>query len=68
MLVGADNKATLRVVQTARMIGQNWLVTSGVAAGDKVIVDGLQQLRPGTVVQASEATDVAQDAPAGPAK
>jgi membrane fusion protein (multidrug efflux system) len=65
MLVGADNKAALRVVQTARAIGANWLVTGGLAVGDRVIVDGLQQLRPGMEVQA---TETAADAPAGAAK
>jgi len=54
MLVGPDNKAVLRVVQATRAIGTSWLVTGGLAAGDKVIVDGLQQLRPGMEVQASE--------------
>jgi membrane fusion protein (multidrug efflux system) len=54
MLVGPGNKAVLRVVQASRAIGANWLVTGGLAAGDKVIVDGLQQLRPGMEVQATE--------------
>ncbi len=65
LLVGPDNKAALRVVQATRAIGANWLVTSGLAAGDRVIVDGLQQLRPGTEVQATETTT---DAPDGAAK
>jgi membrane fusion protein (multidrug efflux system) len=65
MLVGPGDKAVLRVVQTTRTIGTNWLVTSGLTAGDKVIVDGLQQLRPGMEVQASE---VADDPPAGEAR
>jgi membrane fusion protein (multidrug efflux system) len=54
MLVGPGNKAMLRVVQATRTIGANWLVTSGLAAGDQVIVDGLQQLQPGMEVQATE--------------
>jgi len=65
MLVGAGNKAELRVIQATRAIGANWLVTGGLVAGDRVIVDGLQQLRPGMEVQATEA---AADAAAGPAK
>ncbi len=65
MLVGPNNKAVLQVVHATRAIGANWLVTGGLAAGDKVIVDGLQQLRPGMEVLASE---VHHDVPAGSAK
>jgi membrane fusion protein (multidrug efflux system) len=65
MLVGPGNKAMLRVVQASQAIGANWLVTSGLAAGDRVIVDGLQQLRPGMEV---EATETAGDASAGAVK
>ncbi len=65
MLVGPDNKAALQVVQATRAIGANWLVTGGLKAGDRVIVDGLQQLRPGMEVQATETTT---DAPDGAAK
>jgi membrane fusion protein (multidrug efflux system) len=69
MLVGADGRAALRVIQATRAIGTNWLVTGGLAAGDHVIVDGLQQLRPGMPVQAIEAPADASDGPAsGPAK
>jgi len=65
MLVGPSNKAVLRIVQTTRAIGTNWLVTGGLAVGDKVITDGLQQLRPGMAVQATAALD---ENSAGPAK
>jgi membrane fusion protein (multidrug efflux system) len=58
MLVGPGNKAEQRVVQATQAIGSNWLVTSGLAAGDKLIVDGLQQLRPGMEVQPTETTEV----------
>ncbi len=35
-----------------RAIGDRWLVTKGLAAGDQVIVDGLQRIRPGADVKA----------------
>jgi len=54
LLLGPDNKATLRLVQATRVIGANWLVTGGLNAGERVIVDGLQQLRAGMEVQATE--------------
>jgi len=65
MLVGPGSKAVLKLVQTTRAVGANWLVTGGLSAGDQVIVEGLQQLRPGMVVQA---TEVAEDASAGAVK
>jgi membrane fusion protein (multidrug efflux system) len=42
-----------RAITVDRAVGNQWLVTSGLAAGDRVIVEGLQMLRPGTVVKAS---------------
>ena len=37
----------------SRTIGDKWLVEEGLAAGDKVIVEGLQKIRPGAVVKAT---------------
>jgi membrane fusion protein, multidrug efflux system len=55
-VVGADNKAAVRVVKTDRAIGDQWLVSEGVAPGDKVIVVGIQSARPGSVVHPHEVT------------
>jgi len=54
LVVDKDNKAALKIVQTSRAVGNKWLVTGGLVAGDKVIVDGLQKVRPGAEVQATE--------------
>jgi membrane fusion protein (multidrug efflux system) len=63
LVVDKDNKAALKIVQTSRAIGDKWIVTGGLAAGDKVIVDGLQKVRPGALVQATEVKgDAAADA------
>jgi membrane fusion protein, multidrug efflux system len=51
LLVGPDNKAVLRGVKIGRSIGDKWLVLSGLAAGDKVITEGLMRIKPGTVVR-----------------
>ena len=40
-VVGPNNKAQLRVLTTARVVGDKWLVTSGLSPGDRLIVDGL---------------------------
>jgi membrane fusion protein (multidrug efflux system) len=45
-LVGADNKAMLKAVSASRTVGTDWLVESGLAAGDKVIVEGLDRVKP----------------------
>lgn len=52
MVVGAGNKAEQRPIAVGRTIGANWLVTSGLRAGDKVIVEGTTMLRPGMQVNA----------------
>lgn len=54
LVVNAENKVELRELTTDRAIGDKWLVTSGLAAGEKVIVEGLQMVRPGAEVVASE--------------
>lgn len=48
MTVGQDGKAELRQVRVSRTIGSKWLVESGLAAGDKVVVAGVQKIRPGS--------------------
>jgi membrane fusion protein (multidrug efflux system) len=52
LVVGADGKLQPRILTTARTIGDNWLVTQGVRAGDKVVVEGAMMLRPGMAVRA----------------
>lgn len=54
MVVDAAGKAEVRKVTIERSIGNQWLVTDGLKAGDKLIVDGLQQVRPGMPVKVKE--------------
>jgi membrane fusion protein (multidrug efflux system) len=54
LVVGADNKVEQRRLVTDRAIGDQWLVTSGLKAGDRVVVEGLQSAQPGMRVDASE--------------
>jgi hypothetical protein len=51
LVVGEDKKATLRVVETGPAVGNQWEVTRGLKAGEQVIVDGLQNIRPGVAVR-----------------
>jgi membrane fusion protein (multidrug efflux system) len=49
---GSVGKVALRALEIGRAIGHAWLVTGGIASGDRVIVDGLARARPGTRVRA----------------
>lgn len=51
LVVGADNMVELRVLQTPRAVGSQWLVASGLKPGDQVIVSNLQKVRPGMPVK-----------------
>jgi membrane fusion protein (multidrug efflux system) len=54
-VVGPDGKADLRVLQTSRAIGNQWLISDGLQPGDQLIVDNLQKVRAGMAVQPSPA-------------
>ena len=51
LLVGKGGKAELRIVETGPAIGDQWVVIAGLKAGDRVIVDNLQNVRPGAMVR-----------------
>jgi membrane fusion protein (multidrug efflux system) len=50
LVVGADNKPAPRPVTVAGSQGPDWVITGGLAAGDRVIVDGVQKMMPGAPV------------------
>jgi membrane fusion protein (multidrug efflux system) len=54
--VTADNKVETRTFANSVVSGNNWLVTEGIADGDRLIVDGLQQLADGATVAPVDAT------------
>jgi membrane fusion protein (multidrug efflux system) len=54
MVIGVEDKVEARTVQTSQSLGDKWVVTEGLAPGERVIVEGLQRARPGTQVQAQE--------------
>jgi membrane fusion protein (multidrug efflux system) len=58
MVVNAEGVVEARPVQVAQSLGENWVVISGLQAGERVIVEGLQRVRPGAPVQADEAGSV----------
>lgn len=67
-VIGKDGKAEPRQLQTGAVVNGQWLVTSGLAAGDQLIVDGLQRLRPGAPVQAAAAAPAQTAASAAQAR
>ncbi|MBF0438969.1 MAG: efflux RND transporter periplasmic adaptor subunit, partial [Magnetococcales bacterium] len=54
MMVDANNKVTPRPIKTGGFSGHDWVVLEGLKEGEKVIVTGLQKLRPGMVVTPKE--------------
>ncbi|CAG9295063.1 membrane fusion protein (multidrug efflux system) [Celerinatantimonas diazotrophica] len=61
MLVNADDQIQPKIIKTERAIGQDWLVSSGLKVGDKVVVAGLQNIRQGSKVQPNDVTANYQD-------
>src|SRR3546814_550381 len=54
MVVNADGVVEQRPVVVSQTIGDQWLVESGLAAGDRVVVEGLQKIAPGARVEVVE--------------
>lgn len=75
MVVGEDGKVSPRPIKIGSAKGNQWLVLSGLNAGDKVMVDGFQKLQPGATVKpvawqapgSKPAAGVSAPAPAAPA-
>jgi membrane fusion protein (multidrug efflux system) len=51
LIVDTDGKVQQRMITVDRTIGDKWLVSSGIAQGDRVIVEGMQKVRPGASVK-----------------
>jgi membrane fusion protein (multidrug efflux system) len=54
LVVDSASKVEMRRVEVAQGTGQNLTVTKGLQAGEKVITEGVQKVRPGQAVQATE--------------
>lgn len=65
MTVGAEDKVEPRLIKVARTVGDSWLVSDGLKAGDRVILEGLQKARPGTAVKTVPFGSAPAAAPAG---
>jgi membrane fusion protein, multidrug efflux system len=74
LVVGSDGKVVRKEVSADRQQGADWIVSKGLAAGDRVIVSGVQRAQPGQPVKAvpadakAPAAGAEAKAPAAPAK
>jgi membrane fusion protein, multidrug efflux system len=67
LVIDGTGKAEQRKLKIDRAIGDAWLVTEGLKAGDRVVVEGLQKTRPGSAVKVVSGDRNKADAgPAGP--
>jgi membrane fusion protein (multidrug efflux system) len=53
LIVDASGKAKLQDIKLGQAVGPNWLVTDGLKPGDRLIVQGLQRVKPGQIVHAT---------------
>lgn len=65
LVVGDDNKVALRPITTSATYGSNWIVESGLKPGERVVVNGVDKVKPGMTVKPVAA--VLPDAPASAA-
>jgi membrane fusion protein (multidrug efflux system) len=49
-VVGPDNKASIRSVTTGERVGTDWIIEKGLKLGERVVVEGVQKVREGTLV------------------
>lgn len=66
MIVDKDGKAAVRPVKLGELVGEKWVIKSGLKPGDRVIVSNLQKLQPGMPVQIANAATGRKPAAAAP--
>ncbi|SEP31570.1 efflux RND transporter periplasmic adaptor subunit [Nitrosovibrio sp. Nv6] len=62
-VINEKNEATIRPVVAGRWIGKDWVILEGLKAGDKVIVDNIIKLRPGSLVSPHAPAETSEAAP-----
>ena len=63
-VVGPDKKVALRTVVLGQRVAQDYIVTEGVKSGERVIVEGLQKVRPGDTVTPTDQPLTSENPPA----
>jgi membrane fusion protein (multidrug efflux system) len=64
VVVGADNKADMRPVKTAERVDNLWVILEGLKPGERVVVEGIQKVRPGMTVTAKPFAEAPTKPPA----
>ena len=67
MVVDAESKVQARPVKVVQSLDSQWVVTDGLQPGERIIVEGLQKIRPGASVQAEQAQPAPATSSAAPA-
>lgn len=62
-VVDPDNRVAIRPVTTGPRVGQDWIITQGLSAGDKIVVEGLQKIRSGQMVAPKELSEALSASP-----
>ncbi len=63
LVLGTDGKVEQRDLELGEALGNKWVVKSGLKAGDQLIVDGLQKVKPGAVARAVPIEDATATSP-----
>jgi membrane fusion protein (multidrug efflux system) len=58
-VIGADNQATQRLIKVGEVVEGKWMVLEGLQVGERIVVEGLQKVREGVVVQPKTAEEMA---------
>jgi membrane fusion protein, multidrug efflux system len=61
-VIGDDGKVAQRALQATQAVGDAWIVDSGLKAGERVVVEGVQRLRAGMAVKVASAASAASAA------
>lgn len=64
-VINAENRAEMRLIEPGPWDGDNWVIYSGLKAGDKVIVGGVNKVLPGSTVKIAKEILMTNDEPAG---
>ena len=66
LVVGGDDKVEARLLEVDRAVGDQWLVSQGLKAGDRLIVEGVQKVKPGLPVKVMMAPEQTAPSAQGP--
>ena len=62
-VVGTDNKVAIRSVQTGERVDTMWVITGGLTAGDRVVAEGVQKVKDGSIVTPTPLTSASAPTP-----